>query len=207
MKKRKLFLLIIPAALLLWVLLWFIHPLCAMKLFYWTCDEDGLFSIDDYRSMYEDYPEDYQLIRDELVFPDSDISDYCTVVVGMQARNISPLHAGQIEMTVDWNDPDSDVVLVMPSVVSEISCRRFSRLEARYLTSFLVYRNGKSNEEIADYLQNAEVIVSYQTALSSHSKRMKLGDLPHKIMDDWNAVPKGWKIYEEVQEDGVTYTK
>jgi hypothetical protein len=164
--------------------------------------------LDDYKEMYYDYPEDYQLIRDDFSFPSQDITDYCTIVVGAQARNISPFNVNQIELTVDWKDPASDVILVTPSLVSSAYCRRFSKLEERFITSFLVYRNGKTDEEIVDYLKIAEVLFTYHTSVKAYSKRMKLGDFSYKVMANFEDVPKGWDIPAiVVPEEGVTSVK
>lgn len=190
------------------LLLWLFHPLTGMKLFYWSYEEGDTFTLEDYKTMYYDYPDEYQLIRDDFSFPSQDITDYCTVVVGAQARNISPFNVNQIELTVDWKDPDSDVILVTPSLVSSAYCRRFSKLEARFITSFLVYRNGKTDEEIVDYLKNAEVLLSYNTSIKSYSKRMKMGDFSYQVMANFDDYPKGWKIpVIEVPEEGVTSVK
>ena len=69
------------------------------------------------------------------------------------------------------------------------------------MTSFLVYRNGKTDEEIISELQNIEVILTYETLVKSYSKRMKLGDLSYQLMDDWYSYPKGWNVpVDEIPE-------
>lgn len=208
MKKKNIAITLTLSVLFVILLLWLFHPLIGMKLFYWSYEEGDTFTLDDYKEMYEGFPEDYQLIRDDFSFPSQDITDYCTIVVGAQARNISPFNVNQIELTVDWKDPASDVILVTPSLVSSAYCKRFSKLEARFITSFLVYRNGKTDEEIVDYLKNAEVLLTYNTSIKSFSKRKKLGDFPYKVMANFDDVPKGWDIpTEEVPEEGVIYVE
>ena len=208
MKKKNIVITLTLLVLFVILLLWLFHPLTGMKLFYWSYEEGDTFTLEDYKTMYYDYPDEYQLIRDDFSFPSQDITDYCTVVVGAQARNISPFNVNQIELNVDWKDPDSDVILVTPSLVSSAYCRRFSKLEARFITSFLVYRNGKTDEEIVSELQNVEVILTYETLIKSYSKRMKLGDLSYQIMDDWYSYPKGWAVpVEGVPEEGVIYVE
>lgn len=203
MKKTKIALILISALLILWILFWFLRPLTGMKLYYWSYETEEMFTLDSYRMMYDSHPEEYQLIRNELSFPSQDISDYCTVVLGAEAWNISPFTASRIEITVDWNNPESDVILVSPSTVSSVYCRRFSKLETRYLTSFLVYRNGKTDQEIVDSLKDAEVIVTYNTAFRAYAVRRKLGHFPHRVMDSFDEWPRGWNVPVEEIPEGV----
>lgn len=208
MQKKTVAITLTLLILFLILILWFIHPLVGMKLFYWSYEEGDLFTLEDYKEMYYDYPDEYQLIRNDLSFPSQNITDYCTVVVGAQARNFSPFHVHRIELTVDWKDPDSDVILVTPSLVSSAYCRRFSKLESRFITSFLVYRNGKTDEEIVDYLKDAEVLLTYNTSIKSFSKRMKLGDFSYQLMEHFEDLPKGWKVPAvEAPEEGVIYVE
>ena len=208
MKKKYIAITLTLSVLSVILLLWLFHPLIGMKLFYWSYEEGDTFTLDDYKEMYEGFPEDYQLIRDDFSFPSQDITDYCTIVVGAQTRNISPFDVNQIELTVDWKDPASDVILVTPSLVSSAYCRRFSKLEERFITSFLVYRNGKTDKEIVDYLKNAEVLLTYHTSVKAYAKRKKLGDFSYKVMANFEDVPKGWDIPAiVVPEEGVTSVK
>lgn len=208
MKKKTILTTLVLFVLLCILLSWFFYPLMGMKLFYWSYDEGDTFTLEDYRKMYHKQPNDYQLIRDDFFYPSDEITDYCTIVVGSQAWNMSPFTVTQIELTVDWKDPDSDVILVEPSLVSTAYCECFSKMEYRFITSFFVYRNGKTDEEIVEYLKNAEVRLTYNTSIKSYSKRMKLGDFSYQVMEHFEDLPKGWEVpAEEVLEEGFIYVE
>ena len=180
-----------------------LHPLVLMKSCYWIEDEDGWMDLDFYKSSAAEPEAAAQQIHTGNLFPSDDVTDYCDVVLGISALNISPFNLSGLALIVDYRDEGINDVIVQPPVFPSQQGHRFSKVQERYMTSFLVYRNGKTDEEIVSELQNIEVILIYETLIKSYSKRMKLGDLSYQLMDNWDSYPKGWNVPVEEIPEGV----
>ena len=180
-----------------------LHPLVLMKSCYWIEDEDGWMDLDFYKSSAAEPEAAAQQIHTGNLFPSDDVTDYCDVVLGISALNISPFNLSGLALIVDYRDEGINDVIVQPPVFPSQQGHRFSKVQERYMTSFLVYRNGKTDEEIVSELQNIEVILTYETLIKSYSKRMKLGDLSYQLMDNWDSYPKGWNVPVEEIPEGV----
>ncbi len=194
-RRRIICLLILSVFILATLILWIVKPLIIKNSVYWIADEiEGTTLESEYKNLYKYCPNLFQLPNSELVFPSEEITDYCRVVVGIDGMNISPLSFRKLEINVDWTYTIQDfIAAIIPGIPSQQG-HRFSKVQERYLTSFLVYRNGRTDEEIISDLKNVEVILSYETLIKSYSKRMKLGDLSYQLMDDWESYPKGWNV-------------
>ena len=72
MKKKTIAITLTLLMLAFILMIWFVRPLIGMKLFYWSYDEGDTFTLDDYKQMYYDCSDEYQLIRDDLSFRDSE---------------------------------------------------------------------------------------------------------------------------------------
>lgn len=203
--KKKTKLLMIPFILLIFGLAVFclLHPLVFIKSCYWIEDENGYMDMDFYKSSATEPEALLQQINPDQMFPSDDITDYCDVVLGISALNISPFNLSGFALIVDYQDENFKGVVVQPPVFPSQQGHRFSKVQERYMTSFLVYRNGRTDEEIVSELQNIEVILTYETLIKSYSKRMKLGDLSYQLMDDWYSYPKGWDAPVEEIPEGV----
>lgn len=180
-----------------------LHPLVLMKSCCWIEDEDGWMDLDFYKSSAAEPEAAAQQIHTGNLFPSDDVTDYCDVVLGISALNISPFNLSGLALIVDYRDEGINDVIVQPPVFPSQQGHRFSKVQERYMTSFLVYRNGKTDEEIVSELQNIEVILIYETLIKSYSKRMKLGDLSYQLMDNWDSYPKGWNVPVEEIPEGV----
>ena len=180
-----------------------LHPLVLIKSCFWIEDEDGWMDLDFYKSSAAEPETAAQQIHTGNLFPSDDVTDYCDVVLGISALNISPFNLSGLALIVDYRDEIINDVIVQPPVFPSQQGHRFSKVQERYMTSFLVYRNGKTNEEIISELQNIEVILTYETLIKSYSKRMKLGDLSYQLMDNWDSYPKGWNVPVEEIPEGV----
>lgn len=200
-KRKKItavfFTLLLTAVISLWVFC----PLVNMKSVFWIEDEDGTIDLDYYKSAVTDSEAALQQITKEQFFPSDEIKDYCTVVVGISALNISIFNLTDLDLIIDYQNEKLNGFFVFPPIFPSEQGHRFSKVQERYMTSFLVYRNGKTDEEIISELQNIEVILTYETLIKSYSKRMKLGDLSYQLMDDWYSYPKGWDVpVDEIPE-------
>ena len=201
-RRKKVCLLILLWLILTTLIVWIVKPLIVKKSVYWIADEiEGTTLESEYKSLYRYCPDLFQFPDNELVFPSEEITDYCRVVVGIDGINISPFSLRKLEFNVDWTYTNSDIITaIIPGFPSQQG-HRFSKVQERFMTSFLVYRNGRTDEEIISELQNIEVILTYETLIKSYSKRMKLGDLSYQLMDDWYSYPNGWNVpVDEIPE-------
>lgn len=202
--KKKIIVVIFFALLLTAVIsLWVFCPLVNEKSVFWIEDEDGWMDLDFYKSSAAEPEAAAQQIHTGNLFPSDDVTDYCDVVLGISAYNISPFNLTRLELIVDYKDESFRDIIVQPPIFPSQQGHRFSKVQERYMTSFLVYRNGKTDEEIVSELQNIEVILTYETLIKSYSKRMKLGDLSYQLMDDWDSYPKGWDVPVDEIPEGV----
>ena len=203
-RRKKICLLMILLFILTALIIWIVKPLVIKNSVYWIADEiEGTTLESEYKSLYRCSPDLFQIPNDELIFPSEEITDYCSVVVGIDGFNLSPFTMYGLEFIVDWTYTNPDIITAIVPVFPSQQGHRFSKVQERDMTSFLVYRNGKTDEEIISELQNIEVILTYETLIKSYSKRMKLGDLSYQLMDDWDSYPKGWDVPVEEIPEGV----
>lgn len=203
MSKRKIVLISAMCVLAVYIAMWFLCPLVNPKSVYWIADEDGLIDLDYYKSAATKPEAAAQQMKSGQLFPSDEVKDYCTVVVGISAINISPFQLSSFGLMVDYQDENSNGVIVLPPIFPSQQGKAFSKVQERYMTSFLVYRNGKTDEEIISELQKVEVILYYDTVIKSYFKRVKLSDLSYQIMDDWYSYPKGWDVPVEAIPEGA----
>lgn len=201
MSKRKIILIpivLVACALVAYLAVCFFCPLVNAKSVFWVADEDGWIDLDFYKSVATDSETASQQMKSEPTFPSDEITDYCDVVVGISAVNISPFQLINLSYSTDYQDENADGIIVVPPALPSQQGAAFSKVQERYMTSFLVYRNGRTDEEIVAALQNVEVILCYKAlccgkAIKSYSKNIKLSDLSYQIMDDWGAYPDDWE--------------
>ena len=201
-RRKKICLLILLVCILTILTVWIVKPLFIKNSVYWIADElEGTTLESEYKNLYKYCPDLFQLPDNKLVFPSEEITDYCRVVIGIDGINISPLSLRKLEFNVDWTYTNPDILTAIAPVFPSQQGHRFSKVQERDMTSFLVYRNGRTDEEIISELQNIEVILTYETLIKSYSKRMKLGDLSYQLMDDWYSYPNGWNVpVDEIPE-------
>lgn len=204
-KRKNICLLILLGFILTILIAWIVKPLIIKKSIYWIADEIKDTTLEsEYKNLYRCCPDLFQLPENELVFPSEEITDYCRVVIGIDGMNISPLSLQMLKFDVDWTYTNPDIITAIAPVFPSQQGHRFSKVQERDMTSFLVYRNGRTDEEIVSELQNVEVILTYETLIKSYSKRVKLGDLSYQLMDDWYSYPKGWAVpVDEIPEGAV----
>ncbi len=201
-KSKKICLLILLLFILAALIIWAVKPLVIKNNIYWIADEmEGTTLESEYKSLYRNCPDIFQSPNSDLKFPSEEITDYCRVVVGIDGFNVSPFTMHGLEFIVDWTYTNPDIITAIAPVFPSQQGGRFSKVQERDMTSFLIYRNGRTDEAIISELQNIEVILTYETLIKSYSKRMKLGDLSYQLMDDWYSYPKGWDVpVDEIPE-------
>lgn len=174
--KRKLFMLL-PLCILLLIFAWIaFHP--AMP----VCVEYAIRHLDEedleaQRRLYsEESSESVQLIRESDVNESENPEDYCKVSLNFTIRNCMPLAITNFSYMIVGEDSSSPIIgkYDYATDVDTIGGWRSMQLDG---IGLFIYKEGKTDEEIMEYLKNVTIKITYASRISNgHEITIRLKD-------------------------------
>ncbi|MBE5939747.1 MAG: hypothetical protein E7266_05040 [Lachnospiraceae bacterium] len=143
-------------------------------------------TFEEFKSLYEYVNEtedkDYQLIRQENVFPSEDKNDYCGITIWAKIKNRSFLDVNVYNTYIVDEDVNSPIIKASTEISEDFG--NFEEVEEFCVIAFDMYRGDMTDEEILEYIKTLKLEVYYGNTIDRNSTlKLDLKDYDVKLSD------------------------
>lgn len=122
----------------------------------------------------------YETFGMETMFPSKDAGDYCEVMVILNAKNTCILTTGITGTYISGKTEPLDICYSIEAI-SESQIKPLTK-DIIYVANLLVYRNGRSNEEIREYLSD-NIQINIYTSNKFANQKIKSGNINFSVLE------------------------